>query len=178
MTGSANAASPPQPRAAERILKTARELFYKEGIRAVGVDTIASEAGVTKPTLYRCFDSKDELAAAYVRVYDAEFWARFEGAGVDPKGWIKVRSEFAITNTLDLDVRLRHYDQIPTLTADGYSGAPSYTQADARLAWRVRPNLELSLVGQNLLDSQHPEASETRRSEIPRSVFAGLRWSY
>ncbi|MDZ5449769.1 MULTISPECIES: TetR/AcrR family transcriptional regulator [Labrys] len=82
MTGSANAASPPQPRAAERILKTARELFYKEGIRAVGVDTIASEAGVTKPTLYRCFNSKDELAAAYVRVYDAEFWARFEGAGV------------------------------------------------------------------------------------------------
>jgi iron complex outermembrane receptor protein len=104
--------------------------------------------------------------------------AGFEGAGVDPKGWIKVRSEFAITDTVDLDVRLRHYDQIPTLTADGYSGAPSYTQADARLAWRVRPNLELSLVGQNLLDSQHPEASETRRSEIPRSVFAGLRWSY
>lgn len=54
MTGPANVASPPQPRAAERILKTARELFYKEGIRAVGVDTIVSEAGVTKPTLYRC----------------------------------------------------------------------------------------------------------------------------
>lgn len=72
----------PQPRAAERILKIARELFYKEGIRAVGVDTIVTQAGVTKPTLYRCFNSKDELAAAYVRQYDAEFWARFEGAGI------------------------------------------------------------------------------------------------
>jgi len=81
MAGPDETAPSPQPRAAERILKTARELFYKEGIRAVGVDTIASEAGVTKPTLYRCFNSKDELAAAYVRVYDAEFWARFEEAG-------------------------------------------------------------------------------------------------
>ncbi|PRH87913.1 TetR family transcriptional regulator [Labrys okinawensis] len=82
MAGPENVSPSPQPRAADRILKTARELFYKEGIRAVGVDTIASEAGVTKPTLYRCFNSKDELAAAYVRVYDSEFWARFEGAGV------------------------------------------------------------------------------------------------
>jgi iron complex outermembrane receptor protein len=104
--------------------------------------------------------------------------AGFEGAGVDPKGWIKLRSEFALTDTLDLDVRLRYYDDIPTLTAVGYSGAPDYAEADARLAWRIRPNLELSLVGQNLLDRQHPEASETRRTEVPRSVFAGLRWSY
>lgn len=104
--------------------------------------------------------------------------AGFEGAGADPGGWIKLRSEFAITDNIDLDLRLRHYDDVPDLTADGYSGAPSYTEADARLAWRVRPNLELSLVGQNLLDSQHPEASETRRTEPPRSVFAGLRWSY
>jgi iron complex outermembrane receptor protein len=104
--------------------------------------------------------------------------AGFEGAGVDPRAWVKVRSEFAITDTLDLDLRLRHYEDVPTLTAVGYSGAPSYTQADARLAWRIAPDIELSLVGQNLLDSQHPEASETRRSEIPRSVFAGLRWTY
>ena len=104
--------------------------------------------------------------------------AGFEGAGVDPGGWIKLRSEYAITDTVDLDLRLRHYDDIPTLTAVGYTGAPSYTEADARLAWRVRPNLELSLVGQNLLDNQHPEASETRRTEPPRSIFAGLRWTY
>lgn len=104
--------------------------------------------------------------------------AGFEGAGVDPGGWIKLRSEFALTDTVDLDVRLRYYDEIPSLTASGYSGAPAYAEADARLAWRVTPKLELSLVGQNLLDSRHPEASETRRNEVPRSLFAGLRWSY
>jgi len=67
-----------QPRAADKIRRTARELFYAEGIRAVGVDEIVTRAGVTKPSLYRSFPSKDELAAAYLRDYDAEFWQRFE----------------------------------------------------------------------------------------------------
>jgi len=66
--------------AADRIRKTAREMFYRDGIRAVGVDAIVNQAGVTKPSLYRSFSSKDELAATYLRDYDAEFWARFDGA--------------------------------------------------------------------------------------------------
>lgn len=69
-----------KPRAAERILGTASDLFYREGIRAVGVDEIVARAGVTKPSLYRAFSSKDELAAAYMREYDADFWRRFEDA--------------------------------------------------------------------------------------------------
>jgi AcrR family transcriptional regulator len=68
------------PRAAERIRESARELFYRQGIRAVGVDEIVSRAGVTKPSLYRSFSSKDALAAAYLAQYDREFWQRFEGA--------------------------------------------------------------------------------------------------
>ena len=64
--------------AADRIRETARDLFYREGIRAVGVDEIVTRAGVTKPSLYRSFASKDELAAAYLRDYDGEFWNRFE----------------------------------------------------------------------------------------------------
>jgi AcrR family transcriptional regulator len=69
-----------QPRAAERILNSARELFYREGIRAVGVDEIVANAGVTKPSLYRSYASKDELAASYLRLYEAEFWERFDAA--------------------------------------------------------------------------------------------------
>ncbi|MFY2836465.1 TetR/AcrR family transcriptional regulator [Achromobacter xylosoxidans] len=68
------------PLAADRIRQTAREMFYRDGIRAVGVDAIVNQAGVTKPSLYRSFSSKDELAAAYLRDYDAEFWARFNAA--------------------------------------------------------------------------------------------------
>ncbi len=68
-------------RASDRIRASARELFYREGIRAVGVDEIVHKAGVTKPSLYRSFPSKDELAAAYLRDYDLEFWVNFETPG-------------------------------------------------------------------------------------------------
>jgi AcrR family transcriptional regulator len=51
----------------ERILATAVELFYRHGIRAVGVDSIAEAAGTNKMTLYRHFTSKDELVAEYLR---------------------------------------------------------------------------------------------------------------
>ena len=57
-------------RAADRIRASASELFYREGIRAVGVDEVVERAGVTKPSLYRSFASKDDLAAAYLRDYD------------------------------------------------------------------------------------------------------------
>ena len=74
---------PAVPRAADKIRRTARELFYRDGIRAIGVDEIVTRAGVTKPSLYRSFPSKDELAAAYLRDYDAEFWERY-AAYLDP----------------------------------------------------------------------------------------------
>lgn len=67
-----------RPRAADRIRATVRELFYRQGIRAVGIEEIVERAGVTKPSLYRSFASKDELAAAYMRDYDADFWGRFD----------------------------------------------------------------------------------------------------
>ena len=53
------------PRA--RILAVARELFYRDGIRAVGVDAIAEAAGTNKMTLYRHFASKGALVADYLR---------------------------------------------------------------------------------------------------------------
>lgn len=68
-------------RAADRIRASASELFYREGIRAVGVDEVVERAGVTKPSLYRSFASKDDLAAAYMRDYDLDFWEKFESPG-------------------------------------------------------------------------------------------------
>ena len=50
----------------ERILQTADRLFYRQGIRAVGVDTIADEIGISKRTLYNYYPSKDALIAAYM----------------------------------------------------------------------------------------------------------------
>ena len=56
-----------KPTMKERILETADRLFYLRGIRAVGVDTVAAEIGISKRTLYNHFPSKDELIAAYLQ---------------------------------------------------------------------------------------------------------------
>ncbi|HTV36676.1 MAG TPA: helix-turn-helix domain-containing protein [Xanthobacteraceae bacterium] len=61
--GEAGERTPPR----ERLLAAARELFYRHGIRAVGVEAIAEAAGTNKMTLYRHFPSKDELVAEYLR---------------------------------------------------------------------------------------------------------------
>ena len=57
---------PAKPTMKERILETADRLFYLQGIRAVGVDTIAAEIGISKRTLYNHFPSKDQLITAYL----------------------------------------------------------------------------------------------------------------
>lgn len=60
-------APPPNPQTMkERILETADRLFYLQGIRAIGVDTIAAEIGISKRTLYNHFPSKDALIKAYL----------------------------------------------------------------------------------------------------------------
>lgn len=64
--------------AAERILGTVSKLFYEEGIRSVGVDTIAEAADVSKITIYNNFGSKDELVAAYLRRRDERWRAVLE----------------------------------------------------------------------------------------------------
>jgi AcrR family transcriptional regulator len=71
--------------AAERILRTASEMFYRKGIRAVGVDSIAAEADVTKKTLYEKYGSKDELVAAYLRARD-ERWRNWLVEFVERRG--------------------------------------------------------------------------------------------
>jgi AcrR family transcriptional regulator len=64
--------------ARQRLLETARELFYRDGIRAIGVDTIVEQSGVGKATLYRHFPTKDDLIAAYVAEEDRAHQQWFE----------------------------------------------------------------------------------------------------
>jgi AcrR family transcriptional regulator len=66
-----------QSPARHRIVDTALELFYAEGIRAVGIDRIIAEAGVAKATFYHHFPTKDELVRAYL-----EEQARLQRAGL------------------------------------------------------------------------------------------------
>lgn len=72
----AGPAKPPSAR--ERVFKSASELFYRKGIRAVGVEAIAAEANTTKMSLYRSFPSKDELVAEWLRDHDTHFWQTWD----------------------------------------------------------------------------------------------------
>jgi AcrR family transcriptional regulator len=83
---------PPPPAAAEpsgspsvrdRLLDTAADLFYREGIRAVGVDLVVKRTGVAKTSLYRHFHSKDDLVAAVLERDDENYWAHWERIGRD-----------------------------------------------------------------------------------------------
>jgi AcrR family transcriptional regulator len=67
----------------EHVLQVAHGLFYWHGIRAVGVDRIAAEAGIAPTTLYRLFASKDDLVAAYVERADGEYREWFTAATRD-----------------------------------------------------------------------------------------------
>jgi AcrR family transcriptional regulator len=64
----------------QHLLETAAELFFREGFRAVGVDTIVAESGVAKMTLYRHFPSKDELISGYLQDANEKFWRWFDEA--------------------------------------------------------------------------------------------------
>jgi AcrR family transcriptional regulator len=76
----------------ERILDTAAGLFYREGVRGVGVDRIAAESGLAKMTLYYHFKSKDELVVAWLRRRDEEWmsWLERAVAGRDGTGLLAV----------------------------------------------------------------------------------------
>ena len=73
----------------EQIIKTAVELFGKNGIHATGIDTIVEHSGVMKKTLYAYFRSKEELVLAALRHYDGQFRKSFmrqvEARGRTPK---------------------------------------------------------------------------------------------
>jgi AcrR family transcriptional regulator len=61
-----------------RILETACTLFYRHGVRAVGVDLVVEKAGVAKTSLYRHFRTKDDLIAAFLQREDEDFWGTWD----------------------------------------------------------------------------------------------------
>ena len=81
-------------------------------------------------------------------------------------------------NNLQFDAALRYVGDIEV------SGAriDSYVEADLRLGWEARPGLELSIIGQNLIDSRHPEYLpdfiNTQPTEVERSIYGRVTWSF
>jgi AcrR family transcriptional regulator len=92
--------------AARRILEVASRLFYENGIRAVGVDLIAREAGVTKKTIYDRFGSKDALVRAYLDTR-TQFWNELIASRVERDEFGPRERLLAMFDILDEQMRDR-----------------------------------------------------------------------
>lgn len=82
--------------------------------------------------------------------------------GNTPHNMVKLNSQLDLTDDLEFNAGLYYVDNIPSQMID------SYIRLDVGFTWRPTANFELSVWGQNLLDSQHPEFST---SEVPRSFY-------
>lgn len=94
-----------------------------------------------------------------------------------PRNQLYLRSSWDLGRNWELDWIWRYVDSLPAF------GVPSYFVMDLRAAWRPRKNLELAVVGRNLLDSAHLEFGDdffagTIATEVRRSVFGQLTWRY
>jgi iron complex outermembrane receptor protein len=90
-----------------------------------------------------------------------------------PTHQVVLRSAYDFSRHLSLDAQLRYVDNVQSVAA--------YVTADIRLAYRPTPNLELSVVGQNLLDNQHPEQASLLGGptiEVPRGFYGKLTWRF
>jgi AcrR family transcriptional regulator len=66
-------------RARAHALNVASDLFYRSGVRAVGMEEIVATSGVAKTTIYRHFPTKDALIAAFLEKEDDAFWTQWDG---------------------------------------------------------------------------------------------------
>jgi len=96
--------------------------------------------------------------------------------GQSPQHQASVRSSIRLPGNVELDLWGRYVDRLPTLNI------PGYFNLDVRLGWKPIPNLDLSVVGQNLVDSHRPEFNASfvaqGSSEVQRGAYVKLTWRY
>ena len=112
MAGAVSGQEAKPKRARDKIFEVASDLFYREGVRAVGVETIVKKAGVTKISLYRSFPSKDDLVVAWLKdrstVFLREWDEAFDRYRADPRAQLRAILTYIAGRT----------------TQDGYRGCP------------------------------------------------------
>jgi AcrR family transcriptional regulator len=89
------------PSARDRLVETAIELFYREGIRAIGIDTVVARSGVSKSSLYRTFASKDALIAAFAEEQNRRYWQWWDRTVRQFAGAPRAQIEALLTGVAD-----------------------------------------------------------------------------
>jgi iron complex outermembrane receptor protein len=99
------------------------------------------------------------------------------GAGNDPEFQWQLHSHWDLPHHFEFDSFFYYVDSVDSLNVQ------EYTRLDLRLGWNPIKNLELSIIGQNLLDPDHPEfATETlatgTATNPERSIFGKALWKF
>ncbi|HLA72105.1 MAG TPA: TonB-dependent receptor [Steroidobacteraceae bacterium] len=93
----------------------------------------------------------------------------------DSKHHALLRSSMDLPHNLQLDATLRYVSRLENVTV----AVPGYSDLDLHLAWLATDQLELAVVGQNLLHDRHPEIGVPAvRQEIERTAYARISWRY
>jgi AcrR family transcriptional regulator len=146
-----------RPSARERILSTAAELFYADGIHAVGVDRVAAESGVAKATLYQQFRSKDDLVAAYLRDRAGQ-WRRNVAEPVLAQGGSPARQVGAVFALLGSACAAPGFRGCPFINA-----AAEYPGSDGPVADEIRAHRAQV---RNLFGELLADVPSARRAEL------------
>ncbi len=101
--------------------------------------------------------------------------------GSSPEHQFSVRSMMDLNKQLSLDLWVYYVDNLQRTSISQEGTVSGYTSFNARIAWRPRKDVELSLVGQNLFDNHHAEfigESILIQTEVERSIYGQIRWDF
>jgi iron complex outermembrane receptor protein len=103
--------------------------------------------------------------------------------GSSPRHQVSLRSMMDLSHAVSLDFWAYYVDELSnsSLSLTGDNSVSDYTSLNLRLAWQAQDNLELSLVGHNLLDNRHQEFIGENlliQTEIERSIYGMVRWDF
>ena len=135
--------------ARDKIFEVAADLFYRKGVRAVGVEEIVTRAGVSKISLYRSFASKDDLIVAYLENRNAEFWrqwdAAFAGHDGDPPAQLRAITAYLAHRTTQPGYRgcpfINYCAEFPDTTHPGHRVAEANKREMRRRFVRIAERL-------------------------------------
>ncbi|HEX3380900.1 MAG TPA: TetR/AcrR family transcriptional regulator [Paraburkholderia sp.] len=149
------------PQAQQHLLRAASELFYREGVRTVGVDAVVERAGVNKMSLYRQFSSKDELVMAYLELKDEQFFGYVE------KSFAKHPDEPA--------KQLQQYfdDLAVRASVDDYRGCP-FVNVSVEFSDTAHPARQFVFRNKQRLMARLLELSTAAGADDPRALADGL----
>jgi AcrR family transcriptional regulator len=153
--------APEKKLARDRVFEVAADLFYRKGIRAVGVETIVKQAGVAKISLYRNFPSKDDLIVAYLENRNAVFWRYWDEAFGQYEGYPRAQLNAVMTYLAQ------------RTTQPGYRGCPFINYA-AEFPEPSHPGHQVAEANKREMRRRFTEIAQALDAHRPKQLADGL----